>query len=80
MIRISGTVSAAGKRKGTTGGTVLVTGEDIRLTNARVDASGRNGGGRVLIGGDWGGGIPTARWSNNPSARLESYFISTATR
>src|SRR5258705_9273531 len=39
----SGTVSAAGKRKGTTGGTVVVSGEDIRLTNARGDASGRNG-------------------------------------
>jgi filamentous hemagglutinin family protein len=80
VIRISGTVSAAGKRKGTTGGTVLVSGEDIRLTNARVDASGRNGGGRVLIGGDWGGGNPNRALVNNPSARLESYFISTATR
>jgi hypothetical protein len=43
-IRISGTVSAAGKRKGTTGGTVVVSGEDIRIANAQIDASGRNGG------------------------------------
>src|SRR5262249_59908839 len=44
-IKISGTLSAAGKRKGTEGGTILVSGEHIKLTNARVDASGRAGGG-----------------------------------
>ena len=80
VIRISGTVSAAGKQKDTTGGTVVVSGEDIRLTNARVDASGRNGGGRVLIGGDWGGGNPNLALVNNANARLEGYSISTASR
>jgi hypothetical protein len=52
-IKISGTLSAAGKKKGTQGGTILATGEHIKLTSARVDASGRAGGGKVLIGGDW---------------------------
>jgi filamentous hemagglutinin family protein len=80
VIRISGTVSAAGKRRGTSGGTVVVSGEDIRLTNARVDASGRNGGGRVMIGGDWGGGNPNLALVNNQSTRLEGYSIATASR
>ena len=36
----------------------MVSGEDIKLAAAKVDASGRAGGGKVLIGGDWGGGKP----------------------
>src|SRR5205807_1612620 len=44
-IKISGTLSAAGRKKGTQGGTILVSGEHIKLANARVDASGRAGGG-----------------------------------
>src|SRR5436853_1337003 len=45
VVRISGTLSAAGKKKGTKGGTIVVTGEDIKISNARIDASGRAGGG-----------------------------------
>jgi hypothetical protein len=78
-IKISGTLSAAGKRKGTQGGTILVSGEHIKLTSARVDASGRAGGGKVLIGGDWGGGKPNTSLVSNPSAKLESFAIPTAT-
>jgi hypothetical protein len=78
-IKISGTLSAAGKKKGTQGGTILVSGEDIKLASARVDASGRAGGGKVLIGGDWGGGNPNTSLVANPSAKLESFLIPTAT-
>jgi len=78
-IRISGTVSAAGKRKGTTGGTVVVSGENIQLASAKIDASGRNGGGKVMIGGDWAGGRGNTSGVNNQSAKLESYVIPTAT-
>ena len=56
-----------------------MTGEDIKLANARVDASGRAGGGKVLIGGDWGGGNPNKSLVDNPSAKLESFAIPTAT-
>src|SRR6266702_2765712 len=70
-IKISGTLSAAGKQKGTEGGTILVTGENIKLANARIDASGRAGGGKVLIGGDWGGGKGSTSLLSNPSATLE---------
>src|SRR5438105_12606979 len=78
-IKISGTLSAAGKKKGTQGGTILVSGEDIKVANARIDASGRRGGGKVLIGGDWGGGNPNTSLVSNPSAKLATYVIPTAT-
>ena len=78
-IKVSGTLSAAGKKNGTTGGTILVTGEDIQFVNALVDASGSAGGGKVLIGGDWGGGSPTSGLVNNQSAKLENFLIPTAT-
>src|SRR5436190_75339 len=50
-IKISGTLSAAGRKKGTQGGTILVSGEHIKLANARVDASGRAGGDKGGHGG-----------------------------
>jgi filamentous hemagglutinin family protein len=77
-VKLSGTVSAAGRSNGSTGGTIVVTGENIAVSGARIDASGQAGGGKVLIGGDWGGGKPVAI-VNNQSARLESYAIPTAT-
>ena len=78
-VKISGTLAAAGKKRGTQGGTILVSGENIKLASARVDASGRVGGGKVLIGGDWRGGKPNTSLINNPSAKLESFVIPTAT-
>src|SRR6266478_4754484 len=78
-VKISGTLAAAGKKKGTEGGTILVTGENIKLASARIDASGRKGGGKVLIGGDWGGGNPNTSLVKNSSAKLESFVIPTAT-
>src|SRR3954454_4480018 len=77
-VKISGTLAAAGRKKGTSGGTIVVTGENIEGANARVDASGRAGGGKVLIGGDWGGGNPNKGLVANPSAKLESFVIPTA--
>jgi filamentous hemagglutinin family protein len=78
-IKISGVLSAAGRQKGTKGGTIVVSGEDIKLAAAKVDASGRRGGGKVLIGGDWGGGNPDSSLVNNQSAKLEGFDIPTAT-
>ena len=57
-IKLAGTISAAGRHRGTTGGTIVVSGEHIKVANAKIDASGRRGGGKILIGGDWGGGHP----------------------
>jgi len=52
LVTVSGNLSAAGKKKGTTGGTVVVTGESVKVTGAKINASGQAGGGAVLIGGN----------------------------
>ncbi|CAN1208754.1 Filamentous haemagglutinin FhaB/tRNA nuclease CdiA-like TPS domain-containing protein [Tumidithrix helvetica PCC 7403] len=41
--------------KGGQGGVVGIFGEKVGLVNARIDASGLNGGGTVLVGGDFQG-------------------------
>ena len=48
---VSGTVDVSG----TTGGTVNVLGNQVGLVSASINASGANGGGTVLIGGDYKG-------------------------
>ena len=78
-IKLAGTLSAAGKQRGTKGGTIVVSGEDIKVTAANIDASGRRGGGKILIGGDWGGGHPDTTLVSNSSAKLENFTIATAT-
>jgi filamentous hemagglutinin family protein len=77
-VQIGGRLSAAGKRSGTKGGTIVVTGENIEVAGARIDASGHAGGGTVLIGGDWGGSHPNLALISNPSARLENFAVPTA--
>ncbi len=78
VVKVSGKLSAAGKRKGTTGGTIVITGESIQLANANVDASGQAGGGKVLIGGDTGGGNPNPAVAGISEAALETFAIPTA--
>ncbi|MBY0581779.1 MAG: filamentous hemagglutinin N-terminal domain-containing protein, partial [Sphingomonas sp.] len=50
---LSGTVDVASASG--LGGDVTVTGRDIALVDATIDASGALGGGRIRIGGDWQG-------------------------
>jgi filamentous hemagglutinin family protein len=77
-VKVSGTLSAAGNANGTTGGTVVVTGENIEVSGATINAFGSFGGGAVLIGGDWGGGHPNTDLISNPSAYLEPFTVPTA--
>lgn len=55
----NGTVNISGRLSATSeqgkGGIIQVTGKDIVLSGATVDASGALGGGSVRIGGDWQG-------------------------
>jgi len=54
---VSGTLSATNAAG--TGGTVQVLGDSVSLGGAaRIDASGRDGGGTVLVGGDFKGANP----------------------
>jgi filamentous hemagglutinin family protein len=78
-VKVSGTISAAGKQKGTKGGSVVVTGDAVEVAGAKVDVSGDAGGGKVMLGGDWGGGNPNKALVNNQSAALESTKIDNAT-
>ena len=64
-------ITATGKDKGTKGGTIQITGEDIQFAAAMLDVSGHSGGGKILVGGDYGGGRPIPGVVNNPSAALE---------
>ncbi|CAN1556218.1 Filamentous haemagglutinin, N-terminal [Burkholderiaceae bacterium] len=65
LVDMSGQISAAGVDANTKGGEVVVTGDKVTLSaQARVDASGQAGGGKVLIGGDWQGQNPLIRQAN----------------
>ena len=60
---------------GTKGGSVEVLGNNVTVTdNAEIDASGANGGGRILIGGDYQGKNPEIQNAGTsyfgPAARL----------
>jgi len=77
-VKVSGTLSSVGKSKNTKGGKIEVTGEAVELTGATLDASGRNGGGTVLIGGDVGGGNPNPAVAGIPAAKLEAAPVPTA--
>ena len=79
-VRVSGSISASGKRKGTSGGTIQVTGESIAVAAAKLDATGRVGGGKVLIGGDIGGGKPSPLVSSLAGAKLQNSPVSNASR
>src|SRR4051812_25728276 len=78
-VKLAGPISGAGKTRGTTGGMIVVSGEPIKIANAKIDASGRRGGRKILIGGDWGPGHPDLSLVTNQSAKLENFPIATAT-
>ena len=51
----SGTLTAAGRDAGSTGGEIKVLGDEIVLLGANLGAGGDAGGGTVLVGGDFHG-------------------------
>ena len=58
-VNVTGTVSTQGNSAGAKGGTVKLLGNAINLAaTAAIDASGQNGGGTVLIGGNFHGAGP----------------------
>jgi filamentous hemagglutinin family protein len=77
-VKVSGTVDASGKRKGEKGGTVQITGEAISLQSVLIDASGTLGGGKILIGGDWGGGASNAAAVTQYGQSFEPTTVPTA--
>ena len=55
-VKVSGRLDVSGQKLDEKGGKVQVEGEEIVMAGLIIDASGTNGGGRVLIGGDYLGG------------------------
>lgn len=78
-VRVSGTLSAVGSEAGEIGGAVEITGEDIQLFVATIDAFGWNGGGTVLVGGDVGGGSPNRTVVSEAEVALADQPIANAT-
>ncbi|MEW6494458.1 MAG: glycosyltransferase, partial [Cyanobacteriota bacterium] len=52
---VSGTLNASGTAPNQMGGEVNILGDKVGLVSANIDVSGTNGGGTVLIGGDYQG-------------------------
>lgn len=59
-VKVSGTLNATGA-SGQKGGRIDLTGANIALLNAKIDASGGAGGGAIRIGGDYQGTGTLAR-------------------
>jgi len=76
-VKVSGKLSVASKKN--KAGTIQITGENIEVTNATLDATGYLGGGIVLIGGDIGGGHVAAAVAAIPQARLQAGPVPRAT-
>lgn len=56
-VKVQGSLQASGK----TGGDIQITGKEIDVKKASIDASGTNGGGKIRIGGGKQGGENIAR-------------------
>lgn len=76
VVRSSGLLDASGRAAGETGGTVTVLGDKVGLFDgARIDVSGDQGGGTILVGGNWQGSGGEQRASASyvaAGARLEA--------
>jgi filamentous hemagglutinin family protein len=80
VVQVSGTLQASGVDAGTQGGSVVVTGDKVQIASgAQLDASGKAGGGSVLVGGGWQGQDPTIRQANavvvESGARLDASAV-----
>lgn len=55
LVAVGGTLDATGLGDGQRGGDIVVTGQAVALSGARLDASGHAGGGSVRVGGGYQG-------------------------
>jgi filamentous hemagglutinin family protein len=62
VVSVGGTLQASGTAPGTTGGSIIVSGDKLALNDgALLDATGNAGGGTIAIGGGWQGLDPSIR-------------------
>ena len=77
-VAVSGTIDTHNQGAGLRGGNVQITGPEIALNGANIDASGSNGGGQVLIGGGvhGQGSLPTSQTTTvDSSSRISADAI-----
>lgn len=56
VVEVSGTLQTAGTAPGSTGGSIVVSGDKLALRDgAQLDATGHAGGGSIAVGGGWQG-------------------------
>jgi filamentous hemagglutinin family protein len=82
VVSTGGTLSVAGMQEGTVGGRIVATGDKVLVTqDAKLDATGQSGGGKINIGGGWQGKDSTIRQANavqvEAGARLDASAIQT---
>jgi len=84
VVQVSGTLDASGHDElyplgvPVEGGDIQITGEVILAHDATIDASGDNGGGTILIGGDYLGGNIEAQEAVALGVQMEDEAIDTA--
>jgi len=62
VVTAGGSLNVSGVEDGTTGGRIVVTGDKVAITQeAKFDATGQAGGGKINIGGGWQGQDPSIR-------------------
>ncbi|MBA3661987.1 MAG: filamentous hemagglutinin N-terminal domain-containing protein [Gammaproteobacteria bacterium] len=78
-VRVSGKLIASGKQAGERGGAIRVLGKRIALEKqAIVDASGDQGGGKILVGGDFQGKNPTIKNAKNTTVGKDVTLLADA--
>jgi len=79
LVNIAGTLDTSGKGSGETGGKVQITGEKIDLlSGTNINAVGDQGGGTVLVGGDYLGGKASDEQLAQTGMSLEATEIPTS--
>lgn len=79
LVTVSGKLDASGQGNAGKGGEITVTGETVHLvSNATLDASGQEGGGTILVGGDHMGGNLGAAVAEKYGLHLEKRPIPNA--
>jgi filamentous hemagglutinin family protein len=77
--KVGGTLDASTAAAGATGGTVTVTGTNVNLAGATIDASGPAGGGTVFVGGGNHGGNASVPDAQNTTVDSTSSIHADAT-
>lgn len=82
VVSVDGTLQAAGTTTGSTGGSIVVSGDKIAVNaDALLNASGDAGGGTIAVGGGWQGADPSIRAATGvyvaPGATLDASALVT---